>query len=65
MLSFLFRHRQTLLSSPARTEIGMYMRVTCDDDNVASASVIETVGGVLEDVRTTSAGVAKRRYWIG
>jgi predicted acetyltransferase len=33
--------------------------VTCDVDNVASATVIERNGGVLEDVR----GV-KRRYWI-
>jgi predicted acetyltransferase len=33
--------------------------VTCDDSNVASATVIERNGGVLEDIR----GV-KRRYWI-
>ncbi|GAX57471.1 GNAT family N-acetyltransferase [Streptomyces olivochromogenes] len=37
--------------------------VTCDDDNVASARSIERNGGVLEDVRTTDAGI-KRRYWI-
>ncbi|MFG2368283.1 GNAT family N-acetyltransferase [Streptomyces mirabilis] len=37
--------------------------VTCDDDNVASARSIERNGGVLEDVRTTNAGI-KRRYWI-
>jgi|SRR3954447_24674961 predicted acetyltransferase len=37
--------------------------VTCDDDNVASARSIERNGGVLEDVRTTYAGL-KRRYWI-
>ncbi|MET9916923.1 GNAT family N-acetyltransferase [Streptomyces sp. NPDC006435] len=37
--------------------------VTCDDDNVGSARSIERNGGVLEDVRTTGAGV-KRRYWI-
>jgi predicted acetyltransferase len=37
--------------------------ITCDDDNVASARVIERQGGVLEDVRETSAGL-KRRYWI-
>ena len=35
--------------------------VTCDDDNVASSCSIERNGGVLEDVRTTSAGI-KRRY---
>ncbi|MFI1207368.1 GNAT family N-acetyltransferase [Streptomyces sp. NPDC020802] len=37
--------------------------VTCDDDNIGSARSIECNGGVLEDVRTTSAG-RKRRYWI-
>ena len=33
--------------------------VTCDDDNVGSVRVIESAGGVLEDVR----GI-KRRYWV-
>lgn len=33
--------------------------VTCDDDNVGSARVIEANGGVLEDVRGD-----KRRYWV-
>ncbi|GAB3021685.1 acetyltransferase [Nocardioides flavus (ex Wang et al. 2016)] len=33
--------------------------VTCDDDNVGSIRVIESAGGVLEDVRR-----AKRRYWV-
>jgi predicted acetyltransferase len=33
--------------------------VTCDDDNVGSARVIEANGGVLEDVRD-----GKRRYWV-
>ncbi|MDQ0681232.1 putative acetyltransferase [Streptomyces achromogenes] len=37
--------------------------VTCDEDNPASARTIERNGGVLEDVRSTAAGV-KRRYWI-
>lgn len=37
--------------------------VTCDDDNAGSARSIERNGGILEDVRTTKAGV-KRRYWI-
>ncbi|GAA1292583.1 acetyltransferase [Planotetraspora silvatica] len=37
--------------------------VTCDVDNPGSARTIEHNGGVLEDVRTTEAGV-KRRYWI-
>lgn len=33
--------------------------VTCDDTNVASATVIERNGGVLEDTRK-----GKRRYWV-
>ncbi len=33
--------------------------LTCDDDNVGSARVIEANGGVLEDVRD---GI--RRYWL-
>ncbi|MGP3775123.1 GNAT family N-acetyltransferase [Streptomyces sp. SDT5-1] len=37
--------------------------ITCDEDNVASARIIERNGGVLEDVRDTDEGV-KRRYWI-
>lgn len=39
--------------------------VTCDDDNLASARVIERCGGVLEDIRPNPPGPAKRRYWIG
>jgi len=33
--------------------------ITCDDTNVASATVIERNGGVLEDIRND-----KRRYWV-
>jgi len=33
--------------------------VTCDDTNVASATVIERNGGVLEDIPN-----GKRRYWV-
>lgn len=36
--------------------------VTCDDDNIASARVIEANGGVLEDVVPGVADVPKRRY---
>ena len=35
----------------------------CAEDNAASARTIERCGGVLEDVRTTDLGRA-RRYWI-
>jgi predicted acetyltransferase len=39
--------------------------VTCDDDNAASATVIERNGGVLDDVRAQPDGPPRRRYWIG
>jgi predicted acetyltransferase len=39
--------------------------VTCDDDNVGSASVIERCGGVLEGVVADPRRPAFRRYWIG
>ncbi len=39
--------------------------VTCDVDNVGSATVIERCGGVFESVlEDTRGGVPKRRYWI-
>ncbi|NHC22245.1 GNAT family N-acetyltransferase [Nocardioides sp. IC4_145] len=39
--------------------------VTCDDDNIGSAAVIERCGGRLEDVvEEPGARVRKRRYWI-
>lgn len=38
--------------------------VTCDDDNAASATVIERNGGVLESVVPGVGDVPKRRYWI-
>ena len=39
--------------------------VTCDDDNVGSATVIERAGGVLEDIVENESGTQTRRYWIG
>ncbi|KAA1399865.1 GNAT family N-acetyltransferase [Aeromicrobium ginsengisoli] len=38
--------------------------VTCDDDNVASAKVIEANGVVLEAVVPGVADMPKRRYWV-
>ena len=39
--------------------------VTCADDNIASAKVIEQNGGVLEDKRLDPGdGKLTRRYWI-
>jgi predicted acetyltransferase len=39
--------------------------VTCDDDNVGSAIVIERCGGVLAEVGAGHDGQPLRRYWIG
>jgi predicted acetyltransferase len=39
--------------------------VTCDDDNVGSAKVIERCGGVFDSlVDSSEGGPPKRRYWI-
>jgi predicted acetyltransferase len=38
--------------------------VTCDDDNVGSATVIERAGGILEDTVVNESGGLTRRYWI-
>ena len=37
--------------------------ITCDDDNTASARVIEKNGGVLEN-KVEHEGKLRRRYWI-
>ncbi|RQX06670.1 GNAT family N-acetyltransferase [Micromonospora arida] len=37
--------------------------LACEADNTASAKTIERLGGVLEDIRDTELGPA-RRYWI-
>ena len=37
--------------------------VTCDEDNVGSSKVIESLGGILEN-RVEYKGTLKRRYWI-
>jgi predicted acetyltransferase len=41
--------------------------VTCDDDNIGSATVIERAGGVFESLTENTEnpkGAPKRRYWI-
>jgi len=39
--------------------------VTCDDDNIGSAAVIERCGGVFESLTDNRDGpTPKRRYWI-
>jgi predicted acetyltransferase len=39
--------------------------VTCDDDNVGSATVIERCGGAVESMIVGEEGKPMRRYWIG
>ena len=39
--------------------------VTCDDDNIGSATIIERAGGVLENIVDNESGTRTRRYWIG
>lgn len=54
--------RQALIV--ARSEGVGRVLVTCDEDNPASAKVIERLGGVFDDVRVDPAGIRRRRYWI-
>jgi predicted acetyltransferase len=41
-----------------------HVLVTCDDDNVGSATVIEQCGGRFDSISTADDGHAVRRYWI-
>ena len=53
------------LALPKAQELGIKdVRITCDADNTPSAKIIEKNGGVFENIKTTSDGVPKRRYWI-
>jgi predicted acetyltransferase len=38
--------------------------VTCNEDNIGSAIVIERCGGVLDSIHVTDEGKRIRRYWI-
>jgi predicted acetyltransferase len=38
--------------------------ITCDDDNVGSATVIEQCGGVFDSLSRSDDGQPVRRYWI-
>lgn len=38
--------------------------ITCDDDNIGSAKIIENNGGILENKVTAEGGKVKRRYWV-
>jgi predicted acetyltransferase len=56
--------RQSLVI--ARSEGVERALVTCDDDNVGSATVIERCGGVFEShITSRRDGRLMRRYWIG
>jgi predicted acetyltransferase len=48
----------------ARVEGVDRVLVTCEVENRASATIIEGVGGRLEDVREDRDGTRMRRYWI-
>ncbi len=50
--------------SIARSEGVTPLLLTCKENNVASAKVIERCGGVLETVALDERGVALCRYWI-
>ena len=54
--------RQSLVI--ARSEGVEDALVTCDDDNAASAAVIERCGGVLDSVVHPPEHPPTRRYWI-
>jgi predicted acetyltransferase len=38
--------------------------VTCDEDNIGSATVIERCGGVFDSIHVTDEGKPVRRYWV-
>jgi predicted acetyltransferase len=49
----------------ARVEGFQRVLLTCDEENVASARVIEKCGGVLQDtIVSPKSGKPHRRYWI-
>ncbi len=54
--------RQSLIV--ARAEGVDPVLVVCEEENLVSASVIERLGGVFEDVRLDAAGTRMRRYWL-
>lgn len=54
--------RQSLIV--ARAEGVDRVLVVCEEDNLVSATVIERLGGVFEDVRLDATGTRMRRYWI-
>ncbi|NNN08748.1 MAG: GNAT family N-acetyltransferase [Acidimicrobiaceae bacterium] len=54
--------RQALQRMAARGVSSVLL--TCDDDNIGSATVIESQGGKLEKTTLDNEGVPFRRYWV-
>ncbi|MDH6364122.1 putative acetyltransferase [Enterococcus sp. PF1-24] len=55
----------TLALKKAKTKQMNKILITCDDKNLASAKVIEKIGGILEDKRfLEDENIIIRRYWI-
>lgn len=54
------------LAIPVAARLGIKrVLLTCDDDNIGSIRVIESSGGVLENVVSQPGSeIPKRRYWI-
>ena len=54
------------LSLPLARELGIERALlTCDENNIPSARVIEANGGVLEDIVEHGPGLPRRkRYWV-
>ena len=38
--------------------------ISCDNDNIPSAALIQKAGGVFDGLATRSDGVVKRLYWV-
>ena len=53
-------------SLPVAKGLGLdRLLLTCDDTNLASARVIESCGGQLENkVLDSESGIDRRRYWL-
>lgn len=63
-----YGEQQLRLSLPVARALGIERAlITCNDDNIASARIIEKNGGVLEgvfDVVRDEAPMRLRRYWV-
>lgn len=56
---------QLKLVLPRAWELGLKrVLITCDDDNIGSAKIIEHNGGVLQDKVDNARSTLTRRYWI-